>query len=91
MVIFRGTVSNKDNGWKPTIPAGINRPSPSETISHVIRVPDHQTRLAGLNDSCRFRTRDPVRKVYFYTMGEVGRGISSAAEGEESPLGGQLE
>ena len=48
MVIFRSTVMcyqgrNKDYVWKPTIPAGINRPPPSETILHVTRVPDHQT------------------------------------------------
>ena len=35
--------SNKGYVWKPTIPAGINCPLPSETISHVTRVPDHQT------------------------------------------------
>ena len=35
--------SNKDNKCKPTIPAGINRPPPSETIAHVTRVPDHKT------------------------------------------------
>ena len=35
--------SNKDNVCKPTIPAETNRPPPSETISHVIRVPDHKT------------------------------------------------
>ena len=33
--------NNKDNAWEPTLPAGINRPPPSETISHVTRVPDH--------------------------------------------------
>ena len=32
--------SNKDNMWKPTMPAGINRPPPSETFSHVTRVPN---------------------------------------------------
>ena len=57
--------SNKDYVWQPTIPAGINRPPPSETISHVTRVLDHQTRLAGLQDSCLFRTRNPVRECLF--------------------------
>ena len=37
--------SNKDNVCKPTLPAGINRPPPTETISHVTRVPDHKTLL----------------------------------------------
>ena len=64
--------SKKDNVWKPTIPAGITRPPPSETISHVTRVPDHQTRLAGLQDSCLFRTRDPVREYIFIYDG-IGR------------------
>ena len=31
--------SNKDNVCTPTISAGINRPPPSETISHIPRVP----------------------------------------------------
>ena len=35
--------SNKGNMCKRTIAAGINRPPPSETISHVTRVPDHRT------------------------------------------------
>ena len=61
--------SNKDNVWKLTIPAGINHPPPSETISHVTRVPNHETRLAELQDSCLFRTRDPVRKVSSYIRG----------------------
>ena len=36
--------SNKDNVCKPTIPGGVNRPPPSETIFHVTRVPNHETR-----------------------------------------------
>ena len=32
--------TNKDNVRKPTIPAGINRPPPSETISHIIQAPN---------------------------------------------------
>ena len=83
--------SNKDNVCKPTIPAGINRPPPSETISHVTRVPNHETCLAGLKDSCLSLTRDPVRKCLFIYDGEVGQIIESTAEFEESPLGGQLE
>ena len=39
--------SNKDYVCEPTIPAGINRPPPSKTISPVTRVPDHRnTRLS---------------------------------------------
>ena len=34
--------SNKDNVCKPTIPTGINRPPPSETISYVTIVPNQQ-------------------------------------------------
>ena len=83
--------SSKDNVCKPTIPAGINRPPPSETISHVTRVPDHNTSSAEVKDSCLSRTRDPVRKCLFIYEGEAGRIIRSTAEGEESPLGGQLE
>ena len=48
--------NNKDYVCEPTIPAGINRPPPSETISRVTRVPDHQTgyflddlRACGIN------------------------------------------
>ena len=37
--------SNKDNVCKPTVPAGINRPPPSETTSHVNRVPDYKTNI----------------------------------------------
>ena len=40
--------SNKYNVCKPTIPAGINRPPPSETISHVTRVPDKKTPYLNL-------------------------------------------
>ena len=83
--------SNKDNVCKPTITAGINRPPPSETISHVTRVPNYKTCLTGLKDSCLSRTRDPVRRCLFIYDGEVGRRMKSTAEGEESPLGGQLE
>ena len=83
--------NNKYNVFKPTVPAGINRPPPSEIILHVTRVPNHKTRLAGLQDSCLFRTRDPVRKVYIIYDGEAGQIIESTAESEESPLGGQLE
>ena len=40
--------NNIDNVCKPTTPAGINRPPPSETITHVTRVPNHKTRGVGL-------------------------------------------
>ena len=82
--------SNKDNVCKPTIPAGINHPPPSETISRVTRVPNQQNTLSGEKyDS--FSSRDPVGQCRFIYDGEVGRRIWSTAEGEESPLGGQLE
>ena len=83
--------SDKDNVCKPTIAAVINRPPPSEAISHVTRVPDHKTRSAKVRDSCLSRARDPVRKRLFIYEGEAGRRIRSTAEGEESPLGGQLK
>ena len=82
-------VSNKDNVCKPTIPAKTNGPPPSETISHVTRVPNHKTRYAELKDS--FSAEGPCEKVSFIYDGEVGQIIESTAEGEESPLGGQLE
>ena len=53
--------SNKHNVWKPTIPAGISRPPPFETISHVTRVPNHKTRLAGLKES--FSAEGPCENV----------------------------
>ena len=81
--------SNKDNVCTPTIPTGINRPPPSETIPHVTRVPDHKTRLAEVKDS--FSVRDPVGQCLFIYDGEEGQIIESTAEGEESPLGGQVE
>ena len=56
--------SNKDNVCKPTIPAKISRPPPSETISHVTRVPNHKTRYAELKDS--FSAEVPCEKVSFY-------------------------
>ena len=40
--------SNKDNVRKPTILAGINRPPPYETISHVTRVPNYKTTASVL-------------------------------------------
>ena len=83
--------SDKDNVCKPTIVAVINRPPSSKTISHVTRVPDHKTRSAEVRDSCLSRTRDPVSKRLFIYEGEAGRRIRSTDEGEESPLGGQLE
>ena len=82
-------VSNKDNVCKPTIPAKKNGPPPSETISHVTRVPNHKTRYAELKDS--FSAEGPCEKVSFIYDGEVEQKIESTAEGEESPLGGQLE
>ena len=81
--------SNEDNVWKLTIPAGINRPPPSETISRVTRVPNHKTRLAEIKDS--FSARDPVEQCLFIYDGVVGRKNWSIAEGEESLLRGQLE
>ena len=80
--------SNEDNVCKPTIPAGINRPPPSETISHVTRVPTHETRLARLNYSYLFRPKDLVGKCLFIYDGKVGRRIWSTTEGEESPWEG---
>ena len=80
----------EDNVCKPSILARINHPPPSETISHVTRVPDYKTRLA-VKDSCLSRTRDPVGQCLLVYDGEVGRRIRSTTEGEESPLGGQLE
>ena len=58
--------NNKDNVWEPFIPARINRPPPSETISHVTRVPDHQTRLAGTTGLPAVSDEGPCEKVYFY-------------------------
>ena len=89
--VLPGTQVIKDNVCKPTIAAVINRPPPSEAISHVTRVPDHKTRSAKVRDSCLSRARDPVRKRLFIYEGEAGRRIRSTAEGEESPLGGQLK
>ena len=57
--------SNKDNVWKPTIPAGINRPLLSETISHVTRVPNHKTqRLPQAKAILGLRSLDDLRLIY---------------------------
>ena len=39
--------NSKDYVFKPTIPAGMNRPPPSKTISPVTRVQDHLNTLSG--------------------------------------------
>ena len=44
--------SNKDTLCKSIIPAGINRPPPSKTMSHVARVPNHQTRYLTFGYGC---------------------------------------
>ena len=85
--------SNKDIVCTSAIPAGINRPPPSETISHIPRVPNYKTRNT-LSESKGFLLGrgtlwDSVF-IYIYD-GEVGRRIRSTAEGEASPLGEQLE
>ena len=69
--------SNKDNLWKPTIPAGINRLPPSETISHVTGVLDHQTGYT--TEKISYPEHDPVntRNRYSYdtfTCGMVAVG-----------------
>ena len=37
--------SNKKNVCEPTLPAGINRPPPSKTISLITRIQDHLNRM----------------------------------------------
>ena len=54
--------SNKDNVCEPTIPAGINRPPPSETISHVTRVPNHKTSRTSAAGGHRGVSRDANRE-----------------------------
>ena len=84
--------SSKDNVCKPTIPAGINHPPPSETISHATRVPDYKNTLSGTKGLLSVSDEGPCGKVSFYIRWRsVGRRIRKTAEGEESPLGGQLE
>ena len=59
--------NNKNYVCKPTIPAGINRPPPSKTISPITRFGTIETRLAGEED---YRTpvgygQGPCEKVAF--------------------------
>ena len=58
---------NKDNVWKPTVPAGINCPPPSETISPITWFGAISTRLAGRSAGILLdlQARDPVRQCIF--------------------------
>ena len=65
--------SNKDNVYKPTIPAGINHTPPSETISHVTRVPNHQNTLSGTTGLLSVSDEGPCEKsVFLYKMEKYG-------------------
>ena len=82
--------NNEDYVSEPTIPAGINRPPLSETISRVTRMSDHQTRLTGIKDS--FSARDPVGQfIFIYDGISRAKNLEYPPRSEESPLGGNLE
>ena len=53
--------------FTPTIQAGINCPPPSETISHVTRVPDYNNTLSENKGLLSVSDEGPCEKVYFYT------------------------
>ena len=69
VVIFRGTTcankdaNNKDDVCKPNIPAGLNRPPPSKTISLTTWFGTISRRLAGI--LLDLQARDPVRQCIF--------------------------
>ena len=83
---------NKDNVCEPTIPAGINCPPPSKTISPVTRVPDRPNMLSGTTGLLSVSDEGPCEKVYF-NIGWRSRAeeFGIPPRSEESPLGGQLE
>ena len=58
--------NNKDCVCKSTIPAGINCPPPSKTISPITRFGTIETRLAKTTELLSVSARDPVRECLFY-------------------------
>ena len=57
--------NNTDNMCEPTIPAGINRPPLSKTISLVTRVSDHLKTLSGTTRLLLVSDEGPYEKAYF--------------------------
>ena len=81
--------SNKDYVCKPTIPAGINRPPPSETILHVTRVPDHKKIFFGavINvASTRFKADEGIMDALVHLREKRGAGGREEATAGESVL-----
>ena len=76
MGIFRGTVMCYQERLIIKIAAGINRPPPSETISHVNRVPDHRNRSIRRLNKVHFALLGLLDQIQ---MDSDGTGISFQA------------
>ena len=78
---------------KSNIPAGINYPPPSKTISRVTRVQDHLNTLSGgTTELLLVPDEGPCETVSFiYDRISSGEELGISPRSEESPLEGQLE
>ena len=72
--------NNKDYVCKPNIPAGINCPPPSKTMSRVTRVVDHRNTLSGNYRTPVGSDEGPCETVSFILDEELGRRSWNTAE-----------
>ena len=80
---------NKDNVWKLNVPAGINCPPPSKTISPITWFGTISTRLAGRSSVFK---PGPCEIVFFIDDGiSKVKNLRVPPRSEASPLEGELE